>query len=190
MKDLTFKAALETVKLIARAEEKTTVRRVVFKLSRPFTIEQAEWLGDEAVHMRKLMQGGSLDKFKVPIDAYAANMKLAGSFGNAEAQVFGVAAEASMSSGDEPQPMLAITLEAHPEPKLLSFMAASMKEWIDIELLGLQQEVLPLASAVEKFQRSLEPFEQVSVSVNGETPVVLKDSSKQKGGAKKDKARP
>jgi hypothetical protein len=150
MKDITFRASLETAKLIARAEEKTTVRRIVFKFSRTFDLEQAEWLGAEAVHMRMMMHGGTLDKFKLPIDAYAANMNLAGSCGNATSIVFGVAAEASMASGEEPKPMLALTFEAHPDAKLLSFVAASMKEWVDVELQGLQQESAVLTAEKER----------------------------------------
>jgi hypothetical protein len=171
MQDLTFNAALEAAKLTARTEDDKTIRRVVFKLSRGFSLEQAEWLGDEACHMRGLMNRGVLEKFTQPIDAYVGKITLTGGAGTATAEVFGLAAVASMSGGEMPEPLMALTFEAFPEAKLLTFLAASIKEFIDVELLASQTEI---GAAVEKFKDTLAPFDRVTTRVGDGPEVVLK----------------
>jgi len=48
-----------------------------------------------------------------------------------------------MSSGDEPRPMLGLTFESFPDAALLTWLAASVKEHVEVELLALQGD-LPL----------------------------------------------
>lgn len=141
MKDITLTASLDGAKLIARNQEATIVRRVQFKLGRHFDLEQAEWL--DAEQLRQKLQRGELDAFEIPIDAYHAKASFHGLAGNATAQVDGVSAAAKMSSGDEPRPMLALTFESFPDAALLTWLAASVKEHVEVELLALQGD-LPL----------------------------------------------
>ena len=139
MKDITFTGSLDGAKLIARNEEKTVVRRVQFKFARDFDIEQAEWLGAET--LRTKLMAGDLDTFEIPIDAFHAKAAFSGTKGNAEEQVQGVSAAAKMSGGEDPKPRITVTLEAFPEPALLSWLAASIKEHVEVELLALQGEL-------------------------------------------------
>ena len=141
MKDISFGASLDGAKLLAHAVDDKTVRRVQFKLGRPFSLEQAEWL--EAEPLRQKLQRGELDAFEIPINAFHAKASFSGMAGNASAQVDGVAATAKMSGGEDPTPMLALTFEAFPEAALLTWLAASVKENVEVELLATQAE-LPL----------------------------------------------
>ena len=143
MQDHKFHGSLDGAKLTARNEEKTVVRRVQFKFGCDFRIEDAEWLGVEA--MRTDLEHGVLDTFDVPIDAFHAKASFSGTKGNAEVQVQGVSATAKMSGGEEPEPRITITLEAFPDASLLSWLAASIKEYVDVELKALQGELPAIA---------------------------------------------
>ena len=85
---------------------------------------------------------GDLDTFEIPIDAYHAKAEFSGMAGNASAQVQGVSVAAKMSGGEQPEPRITITLEAFPEALLLTWLAASMKEHVEVKLLALQGDLL------------------------------------------------
>ena len=140
MKDISFGASLDGAKLLAHNQEAKVVRRAEFKLGRNFDLEQAEWL--DAEPLRQKLQRGELDAFEIPIDAYHAKASFHGLAGNATAQVDGVKAAAKMSSGDEPKPLLTLTFEAFPDAALLTWLAASVKEHVEVELLALQGDLL------------------------------------------------
>ena len=153
MNDHSFHGSLDGAKLIARNEEKDVVRRVQFKFGCDFCIEDAEWLGVE--RMRTDLINGVLDTFDVPIDAFHAKASFSGTKGNAEVQVQGVSAAAKMSGGEEPEPRITITLEAFPTDVLLTWLASSLKEYVDVELLALQGDLLEKArNAVASLQES------------------------------------
>ena len=155
MNDISFGASLDGAKLLAHADGDKTVRRVQFKLGRPFSLEQAEWL--EAEPLRQKLQRGELDAFEIPIDAFHAKASFSGMAGNASAQVDGVAATAKMSGGDDPVPMLALVFEAFPEAALLTWLAASVKENVEVKLLALQGELPAVEpSKPEKSKRQVE----------------------------------
>ena len=161
MKDITFTGSLDGAKLIAHNEDKTVVRRVQFKFGRDFDVEQAEWLGAESLRLK--LMSGDLDTFEIPITAYFAKAAFSGTKGNAEVQVQGVSAAAKMSGGEEPKPLITITLEAFPEAALLSWLAASIKEHVEVELMALQGDLLEAArNAVKSLQ---EDGMSVSVTV-------------------------
>ena len=163
MTDHKFHGSLDGAKLTARNEEKTVVRRVEFKFGCDFRIEDAEWLSVE--NMRRDLMGGMLDTFKVPIDAFHAKASFSGTKGNAEVQIQGVSAEAKMSGGEEPEPRITITMEAFPDASLLSWLAASLKEYVDVKLLALQGDLLEKArNAVASLQ---EGGMTASVTVGG-----------------------
>ena len=143
MNDHNFHGSLDGAKLIARNEEKDVVRRVQFKFGCDFRIEDAEWLSVE--RMRQDLINGVLDTFEVPIDAFHAKASFSGTKGNAEVEVQGVSAAAKMSGGEEPEPRITITLEAFPDSSLLSWLAASIKEYVDVELKALQGEFPAIA---------------------------------------------
>ena len=136
MKHLKFNAALEGAKLIARHEDEKTIRRVVMTFWRPFELEQAEWL--EATLLRAKLVNGELDEFTIPLDAYVAKAKFIGLSGNASADVYGVSAAAKVSRGHESEPVLSLTFEASPEVDLLTWLAASVKGYVEVELLAIQ----------------------------------------------------
>ena len=188
MKDISFGASLDGAKLLAHAVDDKTVRRVQFKLGRPFSLEQAEWL--EAEPLRQKLQRGELDAFEIPINAFHAKASFSGMAGNASAQVDGVAATAKMSGGEDPTPMLALTFEAFPEAALLTWLAASVKENVEVELLALQGDLLEKArNAVASLQ---EGGMSASVTVGGkkrqlEVPGTAKPEKK--AAAKKGKGR-
>ena len=140
MTDIKLTASLDGVKLLARNVGTKSVRRAQFKLGRGFGLEQAEWL--EAVQLREKLQRGELDAFAVPIDAYVARGTFRGLAGNATAEVYGVSAAAKMSGGEDPEPLLTLTFEAGPDVTLLTWLAANVKEIIDVELLRLQRDLL------------------------------------------------
>ena len=145
MKDISFGASLDGAKLLAHNQEAKVVRRAEFKLGRNFDLEQAEWL--DAEPLRQKLQRGELDAFEIPIDAYHAKASFHGLSGNATAQVDGVKAAAKMSSGDEPKPLLTLTFESFPDAALLTWLAASVKEHVDVELLALQGDLLETATS-------------------------------------------
>ena len=186
MKDITLTASLDGAKLIARNQEATIVRRVQFKLQRNFDLEQAEWL--DAEPLRGKLQRGELDAFEIPIDAYHAKASFHGLAGNATAQVDGVSAAAKMSSGDEPRPMLALTFEAFPDAALLTWLAASVKEHVEVELLALQGDLLD--DVVQKFKASIPKGTIATISVGGKKQVEIPGTGKsEKKPAKKRKGR-
>ena len=188
MNDHSFHGSLDGAKLIARNEEKDVVRRVQFKFGCDFCIEDAEWLGVE--RMRTDLINGVLDTFDVPIDAFHAKASFSGTKGNAEVQVQGVSAAAKMSGGEEPEPRITITLEAFPTDVLLTWLASSLKEYVDVELLALQGDLLEKArNAVASLQES---GMTASVTVGGkkrqlEVPGTAKPEKK--AAAKKGKGR-
>lgn len=122
MNDKKLIASLDSAKLIARSEASKTIRRVQFKLAREFSIEDAEWLGDDAISMREMLTEGALKKFEIPIDAYHAKASFAGMAGNAEADVDGVSAAITTKKGkgDDAEDTYELTIgfEAFPKDKL------------------------------------------------------------------------
>ena len=185
MKDITLTASLDGAKLLAHKQEAKVVRRVEFKLGRNFDLEQAEWLDTEP--LRQKLQRGELDAFEIPIDAYHAKASFHGLAGNATAQVDGVKAAAKMSSGDEPRPMLALTFEAFPDAALLTWLAASVKEHVEVELLALQGDLL---DAVNDFRASIPEGTTATISVGGKKQVEIPGTGKsEKKSVKKRKGR-
>jgi|GEM_PF-3397996 hypothetical protein len=144
MNYLRFNAALEGARLIARYEDEKTIRRVVMTFWRPFELEQAEWL--EARQLRTKLVNGELDEFTIPIGAYVAKATFIGMSGNASAEVYGVSAAAKMSGGYEPA--LSLTFEASPEVALLTWLAASVKGYVEVELLATRDAVVGLGASV------------------------------------------
>jgi hypothetical protein len=185
MKDITFQASLDGAKFIARNQEATIVRRVQFKLQRSFDLEQAEWL--DAEPLRGKLQRGELDAFEIPIDAYHAKASFHGLAGNATAQVDGVSAAAKMSSGDEPRPMLALTFEAFPDAALLTWLAASVKEHVEVELLALQGDLLETATSPAGF--SSPGIKTTTVPIEYPRQTEIPGAGKAKRPAKKRKGR-
>jgi hypothetical protein len=185
MNDISFGASLEGAKLIARNVDDKVIRRVQFKLGRPFSLEQADWL--DAEPLRAKLQRGELDAFEIPIDAYHAKASFSGTAGNAAAQVDGVSAAAKMSGGDDPTPLLVLTFEAFPEAALLTWLAASVKEHVDVELLALQGDLL---DAVADFKASIPEGITATISVGGKKQVEIPGTGKaEKNPAKKRKGR-
>jgi len=190
VKDITLTASLDGAKLIARNQEATIVRRVQFKLQRSFDLEQAEWL--DAEPLRGKLQRGELDAFEIPIDAYHAKASFHGLAGNATAQVDGVKAAAKMSSGDEPKPLLTLTFEAFPDAALLTWLAASVKEHVEVELLALQGDLLE--DAADRFRAAVGGLKAsgmtAAIGVGGEKQVEIEGTGKaEKKPAKKRKGR-
>ena len=137
--------------------------------------------------MRQKLQRGELDAFEIPIDAYHAKASFHGLSGNATAQVDGVKAAAKMSSGDEPRPLLTLTFEAFPDAALLTWLAASVKEHVDVELLALQGDLL---DAVADFKASIPKGTTATISVGGKKQVEIPGTGKaEKKPAKKRKGR-
>jgi len=140
MKDITLTVSLDGARLLAHNVDAHVVRRVEFKLGCDFDLERAEWL--DAEPLRQKLQMGELGAFEIPIDAYHAKASFHGLAGNATAQVDGIKAAAKMSSGDEPRPMISLFFEAFPDAALLTWLAASIKEHVEVELLALQGDLL------------------------------------------------
>lgn len=140
MQDARFSAQLKSAKLTARSEADKTIRRVQFALARDFSIDIADWLGPVATNQRELLVGGDIDKVEIPIDAYHAKATLSGMGGNAEVAVDGISAAAVVKQSGEDQQTEEVTLvfEAFPEAKLLTFLAASVKEHIDCTFMRSQ----------------------------------------------------
>ena len=148
MNDTTFSATLKSAKLVARKDPDnpdTVIRRVQFTLAREFSPGDAEWLGTEAVHMRKLLQQRDLHRFEIEIDAYHAKAAFHGIGGNADIkQLDGVTATAGIVGSEEDEhEEINFTFESFPEAKLLTFLAMAVKERIDCELKVLQLELEP-----------------------------------------------
>jgi hypothetical protein len=141
MQDARFTAQLKAAKLIARSEGDKTIRRVQFSLALYFTLEVADWLGAVATNQRDLMIHGDIDKVEIPIDAYHAKTTVSGLGGNAEMFVDGVSATATVKSGGEdkePSYEVVFIFEAYPDAKLLTFMAAALKEHIECDFKRTQ----------------------------------------------------
>jgi hypothetical protein len=161
MNDKNLIASLDSATLIAKAVDGKTIRRVKFKLAREFSVEDAEWLGDDAISMREMLTEGALKKFEIPIDAYHAKAAFSGMAGNADADVDGVSAAITTKKGkgDDAEDTYELTIgfEAFPKDKLLTFLAASMGEHIEVELKRTQLENAlkdGVTKAVDKFKKS------------------------------------
>lgn len=140
MNPIRFSATLETASLQAHPDDDKTIRRVRFRFSLPFALDMAEWLGPDALEMRRLMVSGQLSKFSMPLDVVTFKAVFDCN-GTAEATLEGVAATAKMSGGEEPEPLLALEFEAFPEAKLLTWLAASLKAECDVDLAPVQTEI-------------------------------------------------
>jgi hypothetical protein len=135
MQDSVFRAQLKSAKLTAKTVDEKTIRRVQFALSRNFGPEDAEWMGEQAIRCRELLLRRDLSKFDFPIDAYHAKACFAGVGGNAEVDVDGILASATVVGKDESEhEEITYTFEAFPDGKLLTFLASALKEWIDCDL--------------------------------------------------------
>jgi hypothetical protein len=148
MNDTTFSATLKAAKLVARKDPdtpNTMIRRVQFQLTRDFSVEQAEWLGSEATHMRGLLQHRDLRRFELEIDGYHAKASFHGLAGNVDIpQLDGVTAVAGVVGSEEDEhEEVTFTFEAFPEAKLLTFLAMAVKERIECEFAVLQLELAP-----------------------------------------------
>ena len=189
MNDTLFSATLHSAKLVARKDPDkpdTVIRRVQFVLARDFSIEQAEWLGAEATHMRELLQHRDLHRFEIEIDGYHAKASFHGLAGNADiAQVDGVKAVAGLVGSEEDEhEEINFTFEAFPEAKLLTFLAMAVKERIDCEFEVLQLDLAPkvdegIRAAVEDMQQSIPVGESMTISSGGKS-VKLAGKGKQK----------
>ena len=146
MQDIAIQAALKSTKFIARKnpdKPDTMIHRVQFQLQcADFSEEHAEWLGPEAVVLRKQLQSRALKSFDLLINAYQAKMEIAGSKGNATADVFGVSAAAAVVGKEEDEhEELTLTFEATGNAGLLTFLLASLKETVDVDLKSIQLEL-------------------------------------------------
>jgi len=141
-KDATFTATLKAASLTARKHPDrpgTTLRRVRFALAREFGPGEAEWLGENAVRMRTLLQRRDLRRVEIPIDGYHAKVVLSGISGSAETEVEGVTATACVvGAEDQETEKVTFVFEAFPEAKLLTFLAASLKGAVACEFLVSQ----------------------------------------------------
>jgi hypothetical protein len=144
MQDARFSAVLKAAKFVAHSEDDKTIRRVQFALCAPFSLEIAEWLGAVATNQRDLMQNGDLDSCEIAIDAYHAKASFQGLAGNTSADVDGIKAVATVKAGKEEGEQsedVTFTFEAFPEAKLLTFIAASLKEWIECDFKRTQLDL-------------------------------------------------
>ena len=161
MQDATFRAELHSAKFVTHKDDaKKIIRRVHFTLVlSDFPINVAEWLGDEAVSLRLLLQSRSLRKFDQTIDFYFAKAALGSTFGNADADVAGISAVAAVVGKDEDEhEEITLTFEAFPTAKLLTWIAASLKEWVDVEMVASQRELFERAHVVEGVRHAVEAF--------------------------------
>jgi hypothetical protein len=147
MQDITIQACLKSAKFIARKnpdKPDTMIRRVQLQFQCPtFSEGHAEWLGDEAIVLRRQLQSRALKSFDLLINAYRAKLALDGSAGSASGEVTGVSAAASVVGKEEDEhEELTLTFEANIEAKLLSFLGASLKEIVDVDLKAIQLEML------------------------------------------------
>jgi hypothetical protein len=174
MEDARFSAQLKAAKLTAKSEEDKTIRRVQFQLAREFSVEIAEWLGDVALNQRALMIAGDVDKCELPIDAYHAKAELAGLGGTASVFVDGISATASVKQGKEDEPQheeVAFVFEAFPDAKLLTFLAATLKEYVDCDFKRTQLSIeecmaepsARLRSAVDDMKAGLKKGESLTI---------------------------
>ena len=175
MNDTTFSAQLKAAKLTARKDPDspdTIIRRVQFTLARDFSPADAEWIGAEAVHMRKLLQQRDLHRFEVEIDGYHAKASFHGLGGNADvAQLDGMTAVAGLVGSDEDEhEEINFTFEAFPEAKLLTFLAMAMKGQIDCELKALQLDLVVTAKNAEKPAAPPEPRQRTIAGVAATAP--------------------
>jgi hypothetical protein len=148
MQDAKFRAELHSAKFTTRKDDaKKVIRRVQFALILgDFPVNVAEWLGEEAVSLRLLLQSRSLRKFDLPIDYYFALAALESTSGNADADVAGISAVAAVVGKDEDEhEEITLTFEAFPTAKMLTWIAASLKEWVDVEMVASQRELFERA---------------------------------------------
>lgn len=142
MNDTAFTAMLKTGKLTARADEAKTIRRVQFSLVRDFDEADAEWLGPNAIQLRSSLKNRTLNRFEIPIDAYHAKASLHAEGGNVEVDVDGITATAAIVGADDKErEEITYLFEAFPDAKLLTFLASSLREHIDCELVRSQTEM-------------------------------------------------
>ena len=177
--NVAFTASLDSAKLMAHNQEAKVVRRVQFKLGLDFDLTLTEWL--DAEPLRQKLQRGELDAFEIKIDAYHAKASFSGLAGNATAQVDGVSAAAKMSGGEDPKPRITITLEAFPDATLLSWLAASVKEHVDVELLALQGELLDPGTTPGVVTTTMRIEQERQVAIPGTAKGEKKTAKKRKG---------
>lgn len=174
MQDTKFKAELYSAKFTTRKDDqKRVLRRVQFTLVLgDFPIHIAEWLGDVAISQRDLIQSRDLSKFEMEIDNYFAKATFSGTSGNADADVAGILAVAEVVGQDEKEhEEVKLTFEAFPTAKLLTWIASSLKEWVEVDMAAMQGEFrFPdegVRQAVEKFKASIPNGTTVTMSCPG-----------------------
>jgi hypothetical protein len=145
MQDIKIQACLKSAKFVARKnpdKPDTMIRRVSFQLQCPvFSEGHAEWLGEEAIILRRQLQSRALKSFDLLINAYHAKLEFDGASGSTSGEVCGVSAAAAVIGREEDEhEELTLTFEAHIEAKLLSFIGASLKEFVDVDLKAIQLE--------------------------------------------------
>lgn len=146
MQDIEIQACLKSAKFAARKnpdKPDTMIRRVQIQFQcADFSEGHAEWLGEEAIILRRQLQSRALKSFDLLINAYHAKMSVDGGMGIAHGEVVGVSASASVVGKEEDEhEELTLTFEANIEAKLLSFIGASLKEIVDVELKAIQLEL-------------------------------------------------
>jgi hypothetical protein len=176
MQDITIQAALKSAKITARKNPDRPdqmIRRVQIQLQcSDFSEEHAEWLGEEAIVLRRQLQSRALKSFDLLINAYHAQLAFAGARGNAEAEGCGVSACASVVGKEaEEHEELTLTFELVPTATALTFVAASLKEVVDVDIKAMVLE-LPnvedrLRQAVGALRDSVPKGTTMTMSVSG-----------------------
>lgn len=181
MNDLVFNANLKSARFAARKNPDhpdTVIRRVQFALTKTFGHEEAEWLGPIGIELLHNLQSRALNKGEIPLDGYHGKAEFSGLLGNAEANIDGIVAKATIAgTEDNEHEEITFEFEAPCEAKLLTFIGLSLKEHIDVDLKRLQLELDvggPVVSAVKKFAGTIPKgtsmtmtFEDDSVTLEG-----------------------
>lgn len=179
MNDINISASLDAAKFTAHKHPDkpgTMIRRIEFKLVCPdFSVEHAEWLGEEAIDLRKKLQSRTLSSFTLLLGAYHAKLKLSGIHGNAETTVDGIKAVAAVKGKDEDEhEELDLVFEAPVSDRLATFVGASLKETVGCDFAATQLELgSGVRQAVDKLAASIPKGTSMTFSTNGESGVTL-----------------
>ena len=174
MEDTKFRAELHSAKFTTHKDDsKRILRRVQFTLALgDFPVHIAEWLGDVAVSQRQLILSRDLTKFESGIDNYFAKATFGSSSGNAEADVAGINVVVGVVGKDgKEHEETTLNFEAFPTVKLLTWIASSLKEWVDVEMVASQRELFErelvgegIRHAVERFKATIPADTTVTMS--------------------------
>jgi hypothetical protein len=179
MENIAIQASLKSAKLTARKNPDhpdTVIRRVQFSLTKTFGHEEAEFLGQVGIELLRNLQGRVLNKGEILIDAFHAKAEFVGSRGTATADIDGLVAKAAVvGNEDQEHEEITFDFEAPCEAGLLVFFGLSLKEFIDVDIKGTQQELNldPVRDAVKAMAASLPKGTSMTMSFDGEAGATL-----------------